>query len=276
MAAERGRHALAVAVKGLASVADALRSPEHGVTFLIYHRVGGGSGSNVDLPVALFDEQMAELAASGRVSAIGPALERLAGSAAADTPDQVVVTFDDGTVDLAEHALPVLERHGIPAVLYLATRFVDEGVDFPGNGRPLTWSSIAEMTSTGLVSVGSHTHSHALLDRLDPSDVDDELDRSIGLIEHHLGVTPLDFAYPKAVAGSSVAEDAVRARFRSAALAGTRPNPYGSTDLHRLARSPIQVADGMRWFRRKLAGGMFAEDALRRVVNRRRYAGATT
>jgi hypothetical protein len=66
----------------------------------------------------------------------------------------------------------------------------------------------------------------------------------------------------------------VRARFASAALAGTRPNPYGSTDPYLLARSPIQVSDGMRWFTRKVAGGMALEDTVRRVANRARYAGA--
>ena len=78
------------------------------------------------------------------------------------------------------------------------------------------------------------------------------------------------------MAGSAAADAAVRARFRSAALAGTRPNPYGRTDPYRLARSPIQRADGMSWFRRKLDGGMALEDRLRTLANRRRYAGATT
>ena len=67
-----------------------------------------------------------------------------------------------------------------------------------------------------------------------------------------------------------------RARFRSAALAGTRPNPYGATDPYRLHRSPVQVADGMRWFERKLAGGMRVEDDVRRLANRARYVGATS
>ena len=127
--------------------------------------------------------------------------------------------------------------------------------------------------STGLVTVGSHTHSHALLDRLEPDAVADELDRSRELIEDRLG-TPADhFAYPKALAPSALAERAVRARFRSAALAGTRANPIG-TDVHRLARSPVQTSDRRRWFDRKLAGGMRLEDDLRRVVDRYRHSGA--
>jgi hypothetical protein len=115
-----------------------------------------------------------------------------------------------------------------------------------------------------------------LLDRLPATDVDAELDRSIALITEEIGRAPRDFAYPKAVLGSAVAERAVRARFRSAAVAGTRPNAYGDSDVYRLRRSPVQVSDGQRWFERKARGGMAFEDELRQRLNRHRYAGATT
>ena len=113
-------------------------------------------------------------------------------------------------------------------------------------------------------------------DRLPAAAVADELDRSIDLIGGRLGVDVRHFAYPKALPGSAAADAEVRRRFTSAALAGTRPNPYGRTDLHALRRSPVQVGDGMRWFARKAEGDLWAEDAVRRIVNRRRYAGATT
>jgi hypothetical protein len=92
----------------------------------------------------------------------------------------------------------------------------------------------------------------------------------------------LDFAYPKAVPGTPDVARVVRERFRSAALAGTRVNPYRSahpdrgSDPYRLARSPIQVSDGMQFFERKLAGGMALEDSFRRAMNRARYARAET
>ena len=95
-------------------------------------------------------------------------------------------------------------------------------------------------------------------------------------IAEHVGTAPRHFAYPKALAGTPEADLAVRARFASAAIAGTRVNRYARTDPHRLARSPIQRSDGDRWFRQKVAGGMALEDTLRRAANRRRYRGATT
>ena len=61
----------------------------------------------------------------------------------------IVVTFDDGTADLAEVATPILVRHGVPATVYLATRYVDEGIDFPDDGTPLSWAAVRDMASTG-------------------------------------------------------------------------------------------------------------------------------
>jgi peptidoglycan/xylan/chitin deacetylase (PgdA/CDA1 family) len=269
------RSAIQQAVKGGAAALDVVRRPCDGLTVLIYHRVGGPGGS-VDLEPAVFEDQMAELAATARVRTIDDALDGLAASATTTAADAVVVTFDDGTADFVEHALPILVRHGVPALLYVATRFVDEGIDFPGGGPAVSWAGLADAVSTGLVEVGGHTHAHVLLDRLPAAQVADELDRSNGLIEDHLGRPARHFAYPKALLGSPEAEAEVRRRYRSAAVAGTRRNRPGATDLHRLARSPIQVADRMRWFRRKVDGGLRAEDDLRRLVNRRRYAGATT
>lgn len=268
------------ALKLVSATADVVMPRRRGIVVLIYHRVGGASGTEVDLPIALFDAQIGELAASQRAITLDDALADLEhgrkNDRAIDGPDPVVVTFDDGTADFADQALPVLARHRVPATIYVATAFVEERRAFPHDGAPLSWSALADAVATRLVAVGSHTHTHALLDRLPVAEVVTELDRSRELVEDRLGTSCDHFAYPKALAGSADADALVRARFRSAALAGTRPNRYGRTDPHCLARTPLQVADGMRWFHRKVAGGMAFEDTLRQLANRRRYAGATT
>lgn len=285
----RGRNLLHQGVKAAAAGADLLRRPAPGVVVLIYHRVGAGTALDVDQPLGLFDAQMAALAESGSVVSLGSALDALSrgalsrgalsrGALAHESTNgnSVVVTFDDGTADFADRAVPVLVRHRIPATLYLATMFTEERRAYPDGAQPVSWPGLADACATGLVDIASHTHRHALLDRLAPDQVADELDRSIGLIGDRLGRPVHDFAYPKAVAAAPHADLLVRARFRSAALGGTRANRIGATDPYQLARSPIQRSDGMRWFRRKVAGGMRFEDDLRRMRNRRRYARATT
>jgi peptidoglycan/xylan/chitin deacetylase (PgdA/CDA1 family) len=259
-------------VKAAAAAVDGLRPPPPGAVMLLYHRVGGGAPIELDLPSPVFEEQVAVLASTGRVRRLAEVLD--GGCHRPADAHTVVVTFDDGTADFIEHALPVLERYRVPVTYYVATAHVEEQRPFPHGGTPMTWEGLREAVSTGLVEVGSHTHRHVLLDRAE--DVDGELDRSIGLIEERLGVTPEDFAYPKAVPGSPAAEGAVRERFRSAALAGNRPNIYGLTDPHRLTRSPVQASDGMCFFRHKVAGGLWLEGDIRNAVNRVRYVRSSS
>lgn len=251
---------------------ERLRPRPPGLTILLYHEVGGPGRSQVDLPVDLFERQIAGLAAAGSVVTLDRALELLGSSQPLPRP-LVVVTFDDGTAGFVDHAVPVLARHGVPATLYLATSWVDEGRSFWDDGTVLSWAALADAVSSGVVDVGSHSHTHLLLDRAEPSVVAADLDRSVALIGEHLGVRARHFAYPKALAPSPANAAVVAERFDSAALAGTRPN-RPPADPQRLWRTPVQVADGMRWFRHKVRGRMGAEDAARRVLNRGRYRGA--
>ncbi len=262
-------------VKAAAAGTDRLRRPAPGITVLLYHQVGAPRTSQVNLSPSQFDEQLDYLSATGEVLSLDEALRQLASPPPHPDRPRYVLTFDDGTADFADHVVPALARRRLPATLYLATRWVDEQRSFWDDGTVLTWSALADTVSTGLVTIGSHTHSHVLLDRSEPSVIDDELDRSNDLIGEHLGVACRHFAYPKALSPSAAADRAVRRRFDSAALAGTRSNPYGHTDPYRLARTPIQVSDGMRWFQHKAAGGMWLEDRLRELANRRRYVDAS-
>jgi peptidoglycan/xylan/chitin deacetylase (PgdA/CDA1 family) len=267
------RAAAAKTLKSMAVVADRVRAPARGVVVLIYHRVGGGSALELDLPRDTFAEQARLLAATGRVTTLDRALDLLQ-SPEPPERDPVVLTFDDGTADFVDVALPILVDTGLPVTLYVATAFVEDARPFPYGAPPVSWAGLRDALATDLVTIGSHTHTHALLDRASADVLGSELDTSIGMLEERLGVEPVHFAYPKALAGSPMADAAVRARFRSAALGGTRPNPYGRTDPHRLARSPVQRGDAGRWFEAKLAGGMALEDDVRRAVNRLRYSGA--
>jgi len=249
--------------------------PRTGVTVLIYHRVGGGSASAVDLEADEFARQLAHLAEHHRLLTLDAAVAELA-AAPADARPGVVVTFDDGTADFTDVAVPLLVEHAVPATLYAATRFVESGEPFPWGAPPASWAALREAVSTGLVTIGSHTHSHLLLDRVGAAEAAAELDRSIELIGAELGSTPEHFAYPKALPGSPAAEVEVRRRFRSAALARSRTNPFGATDPHRLWRTPVQRGDDAARFAAKAAGGMRLEGELRAVSARLRYGGAAT
>lgn len=268
--------AVRTAIKASAAAADVVRRPDPGITILIYHRVGSGTGGQMDLDPDEFDRQLAWLTSTQRVLSLDAALSELAADVAAAPALRpgVVLTFDDGTADWVEHVLPALDRHGVPATFYVATDFVERRRPFPGDGPAISWAGLKEMANSPLVTLGSHTHTHALMDRLAVPHIADELDRSIELIGERVGITAEHFCYPKALLGSPPAECAIRQRFRSATIAGTRANQIG-VDPYRLTRSPVQASDSERWFRRKAVGGMAFEDEFRDRLNSLRYRGAT-
>ncbi len=61
-------------VKTASAAADRLRPVVPGVVVLLYHRVGGGSSREIDLDAAVFEEQIATIAASNRAVTLGDAL----------------------------------------------------------------------------------------------------------------------------------------------------------------------------------------------------------
>jgi peptidoglycan/xylan/chitin deacetylase (PgdA/CDA1 family) len=180
-----------------------------------------------------------------------------------------VVTFDDGVAEVYTWAFPILQRYRIPATLYLATRYVEEQRFFGFRGyqtgaRPLNWAQVREMMASGLITVGAHTHSHADLTRLPAEAVEEELERSLDLIEARTGVRAMHFAYPWGAVTAQVRR-AVAARFRTAVRGGAGKNLPPVLDPLALWRQPVQQSDGFWLFRLKLESYLDGEEALRRL-----------
>jgi peptidoglycan/xylan/chitin deacetylase (PgdA/CDA1 family) len=255
---------------------DRLVPAPDGAVVLAYHQVGGPRPGSVNLMPAVFAEQMA-MVADARSTRPVVDLDAVVADVSDGTEGRatLTITFDDGTADFVDNALPVLVDLGLPVTLYLATGHVDERRSFWDDGTVLSWAALRDALATGVVTIGSHTHGHILLDRTDPDAVAADLDRSIERIADELGVRPVHFAYPKALAPSRSAKAQVRDRFASAALAGGRPNLTGRTDLWALDRTPVVASDSLADVATKAAGGLRLEAGVRATVDRVRYRRAS-
>src|SRR5205807_8615925 len=122
----RMRGQLQQLVKSTAAGADAVRRPR-GLVVLIYHRVGGHTPVSVDLPRPLFTEQLAVLAVEWAPVTLDDAARLLTEPETPPGPPPVCLTFDDGTADFVEEALPELVAQRVPSTLYVATDHVEAG-----------------------------------------------------------------------------------------------------------------------------------------------------
>jgi peptidoglycan/xylan/chitin deacetylase (PgdA/CDA1 family) len=123
-----------------------------------------------------------------------------------------VVTFDDGYRDTFTTAFPILSGHNIPFTLYVSTERIGSGDE-----RFLDWDQIGIMLESGLLTIGSHTHTHADLRHLDEEEILDEIGEADNIIQRRLGIAPDHFAYPWGY-WSEPADRIVRERYDSAAL----------------------------------------------------------
>lgn len=227
------------------------------LAILLYHRVGAGTGE-IELDPAVFDWQMATVKDSNRARSLDDALSN-------PSAGGLVVSVDDGFEDFYDIVLPTLVRHGVPAILYLATGFV-EGQELAPSSGALSWSQLRECIDSGLVTVGAHTHSHCDLSQASDVEAEREMRTSKQLVEDHLGVECKHFAYPWSYS-SPGSERAARDIFASAALNWTT-NRRGRFDFHELGRTPVLRSDSPLFFKAKVDGALDAEAFLYRVARR--------
>ena len=139
-----------------------------GLRILFYHRV-----SDDDDPLAVsprrFREQMELLAAGGyEVVDLAAAVDLL--ERGLSPPRVVALNFDDGYRDVAENALPVLERLGFRATVFLPTGVIDGTASFPWYDRQppvLGWDEVVELDRGETLRFEPHTVTHPNLLLLD-------------------------------------------------------------------------------------------------------------
>jgi peptidoglycan/xylan/chitin deacetylase (PgdA/CDA1 family) len=101
-----------------------------GAVILMYHSVADDSAGRWLDPgkrfsPAVFTSHAAYLARHRRVISLQQLLSEIGGGAPIPA-GTVVITFDDGYLDNLQHAFPILQQFGLPATVFLATRYIDE------------------------------------------------------------------------------------------------------------------------------------------------------
>jgi peptidoglycan/xylan/chitin deacetylase (PgdA/CDA1 family) len=179
--------------------------PERTLRVLMYHKVNDVEGNSVTVPVSQFEEQMAQLRELGYTPI---SLDRVIDHYVDGAPlpaGAVLITFDDGYRDNLANAVPILERYGYPAVLFVPIGYLggrrplphDEHLAVRGIVNPtLDWSELAELERAG-VRVESHGIGHRPLADLEVDEAAREITLSKLRLEEALGRPVRAFAYVK-------------------------------------------------------------------------------
>ncbi len=174
---------------------------------LMYHMIRnplpGGRFNGMRVPPHLFEAQLDYLVKNGwhffTISELVDQWDHLPAKS-------VALTFDDGYADNATAALPLLQRYGAKATVYLVV-----------NRHQLEWSNrkkahhdsgelkeepkltdrqVQELLKSGCIELGSHTLTHPNFESLDPASKHHEMLTSKQQLEALFQVPIRSFAYP--------------------------------------------------------------------------------
>ncbi|MDD3774131.1 MAG: polysaccharide deacetylase family protein [Patescibacteria group bacterium] len=100
----------------------------------------------------------------------------------------VVLTFDDGYIDIYQKAYPIMQKVGYRGVIFVITDLVST----PGY---MSWEELKELKNAGW-EMGSHTLSHPSLETLDFDSATNQIASSKKIIEKTLQTKVNFFCYP--------------------------------------------------------------------------------
>ena len=262
---ELGEQARATAIDAGRSRWRGARQPETTVTsapplsvpILMYHEIAQPPETTSRLAVSPddFAAQLAYLYGGGFKTVT--AAELLAAVVGAgQLPDRaVVLTFDDGYEDFHSRAMPLLERYGFTATVFVTTGWVqDAGPLLVGRrpGRMLSWSQIAEAADAG-IEVGAHSRQHLQLDQLPEKLLREELYTSKAQLEDKLGSPVTGLAYPFGYSNARVRQVARDAgHCYGCAVSNMIMSP--TADLLALPRLTVRRSMGMPAFQQVVRG----------------------
>lgn len=246
---------------------------ENPVPILLYHSVSPDPPSWIapySVSPATFAVHLDEVVSSGRQPlTVSQYVDGLAGRGVLP-PRPVLITFDDGFADFADHALGALTERNLPSTLYVTTGALSDRKNeavLP-SARMLASTDLAGLEAAG-VEIGAHAHTHRQLDLLQRRDVTDEAVRSGSILADALGHRIRSFAYPHSYWNSGVRRIIDEAGFDSScAVAET----FSSAREHQLAlsrfmlRADTDVATVRSWLAASTRHVHSAHSARRRAL----------
>jgi peptidoglycan/xylan/chitin deacetylase (PgdA/CDA1 family) len=221
------------------------------------------------IPVDAFDAQMRYLSLTCDVISLDDYLHR---RGAAGKRPSVVLTFDDGFLNNATIAYPVLKHYRMKATIFIATSFVSGeetpwflGVDrdrkqsmMKGSYRefkkqlavpggtvpdtalfdPMNWDQVAELSRDPDITIGSHCKRHHPLTIVPDTMLVDEIKGSKEIIEKRLGRRIDYLSYPHGIYDERAVRIAGQSGYRAALT--TKSGFNGSrSDRFRLKRNNV-------------------------------------
>lgn len=168
------------------------------VPVLLYHHVSDIGDTRYSLRVADFRAQMKYLHDNGYQTISITHLAETVRSGGRLPEKPVVLTFDDGYLDIYENVFPILQEYGFYGVVYIITSTLEEEKSY----GYMQAAQLKELL-TASWEVGSHSVTHTDLNKTKLG-AGNEMRKSKEILEARLGAPVRSFSYPFGIANADL------------------------------------------------------------------------
>ena len=163
------------------------------VVVFVYHRFGDNRYPSTNISLENFKNHLEYLNTHDfTVCTFGEAVDYINNPNRAYEQRVACITIDDGYKTFISNGLPLLNKFGFKATLFINSESV-------GGGDFMDWNELRQVNKAG-IEIGNHSHSHAYFLNTPANDRSDFFKQDVlkcqEEIENHLGFYPDVFAYP--------------------------------------------------------------------------------
>lgn len=185
-------------------------------------------------------------------------------------PNVIQITFDDGWLGSIDIAGPILERHGVEAIVFVTTDLV--------GCRHFVGESQLRTLPNDTVQIGSHGKTHRLLSRLSDDRIREELTVSKAYLEDVLGTRVDALSIPGGAIDDRVSSIAVDVGYEYIFTSSVHRNTHGQ-GAHNIGRVAIRdtttLSDVRRYVEHNIRREQWRRGLLsvpKRMLGAERYA----
>lgn len=155
---------------------------------LLYHHILDGDTQNrYNVSLAMFNAEMQALQSWGYTSITISTLANAIRNGGELPERPVLITFDDGDLDVYLNAYPIMKQYGFVGTFYIVANRI-------GADQFVNLDQLKELSQNGW-EIGSHGFSHQDMSK-DHNAIESEGYKAKKILEEKLGVTVNTFAYP--------------------------------------------------------------------------------
>jgi peptidoglycan/xylan/chitin deacetylase (PgdA/CDA1 family) len=226
-----------------------------GIRILMYHKISTNVSDFLTVTCAQLDNHLNYLQNNGYQFITSQQLIDFYLHQKALPPNPILLTFDDGFVNVQDLAYPILKKYQANATLFIPTAFLGATNRWDNGNEPIMTVEQLKNLGANTFELALHSHNHQNYKQLTTQQIENDLQTNIDFFKNNqINFTPA-FAYPYGGCPKHIDSIFKRLGILIAFRIENKVNPFKIRDLYAVKRIDIKGTDSFNDFKLKIKKG---------------------